>query len=125
MRINFELDKLCGNLPKCRELAYPANMELQWRRWIELGLPTKAVFRSYGIPFRQILADPTTNAIADAALKREFPSIYNRYVNLTSDIQSDIETIRTTRVLTDSSSMKWIGICVTTRTEPPASKWPT
>ena len=94
MRINFELDKLSGKLPPNRKLAYPANMELQWQRWIELGLPDEAIFRSHGIPFSRILADPTTNAIADALVGKGIPISYSRYVDKTTNIQSDIETIR-------------------------------
>ena len=94
MRINFELDKLCGSLPKCRALAYPANVELQWRRWIELGLPDEAVFRSYGIPFDTILKHPVTNAIADACAEKEIPIYYSRYVNRTNNLRADVEKIR-------------------------------
>ncbi|MBN2294488.1 MAG: hypothetical protein JXM70_18815 [Pirellulales bacterium] len=94
MRINFELDKLCGNLPRNRKLAYPANMEMQWRRWIELGLPDEAVFRSFGIPFDQALANPTTQAIADACKAKGIPIHYNRYVGRNSHIMKEIDIIR-------------------------------
>jgi hypothetical protein len=94
MRINFELDKLSGSLPPSRNLAYPANMEFQWQRWVDEVSPDEAVFRSYGIPFNQILADPTTDAIADALHAKGIPLYYNQYVNQASDIQANIETIR-------------------------------
>lgn len=94
MRINFELDKLSGDLPNNRRLAYPDNMELQWERWIEMGLPDEAVLRSYGIPFDQILAHPTTNKIMDALAAKGVPVFCNRYVGQTADIRRDIEIIR-------------------------------
>jgi hypothetical protein len=94
MRINFELDKLSGDLPNNRRLAYPDNMELQWERWIEMGLPDEAVLRSYGIPFDQILAHPTTNKIMDSLAAKRVPIFCNRYVGQTADIRRDIEIIR-------------------------------
>ena len=41
MRINFQVDWYRPDPPRQRRLAYPANVDFQWQRWIEEGLPTR------------------------------------------------------------------------------------
>ena len=96
MRINFELDFLRPQPPARRLLAYPANVDMQWRRWIELGLLDEAVFRHYGLSFEQILRDPLTAEIAGACRAHSIPIHFNRYVRAgdAGRIMRDVSTIK-------------------------------
>ena len=58
MRINLQMDYLRPDPPITRLLAYPANMEIQWRKWVYEGLMDEAVFRFVNFAFDQIIDDP-------------------------------------------------------------------
>ena len=96
MRLNFELDALRPDPPPRRLLAYPANMEMQWQRWLDLGLPDEVVFRHYGLSFDDILQDEPTDRIAAACLKKGIPIHFNRYIRdqEADRILRDVDAIR-------------------------------
>ena len=96
MRLNFELDFLRPHPPARRLLAYPANVEMQWQRWIELRLPDEAVFRHYGLSFEQILQDPQTAEIAAACRAQGIPIHFNRYINAgdAGRLMRDVDVIK-------------------------------
>jgi hypothetical protein len=96
MRLNFEVDSLRERIPANRLLAYPANMDVQWKRWIELNLPDEAVIRHYGFSFDQIMKDARTAQIVALLHKRRIPVFFNRYMRSHEKHRflNDIDTIR-------------------------------
>jgi hypothetical protein len=96
MRLNFEVDSLRSDIPAKRLLAYPANMELQWRRWIEQVAPDEAVIRHYGLTFDQIMEDARTTEIVSMLTERNIPVFFNRYMRSHEHgrFLSDIDAIR-------------------------------
>ena len=96
LRLNFELDALRPDPPPRRLLAYPANMEMQWQRWLDLAQPDEVVFRHYGLSFDEILQDEPTARIAAACLAKGIPIHFNRYIRdqEADRILRDVDTIR-------------------------------
>ncbi len=96
MRLNFEVDSLRSDIPAKRLLAYPANMELQWRRWIEEVSPDEAVIRHYGLTFDQVMKDVRTTEIVSLLNEKGIPVFFNRYMrpHEKGRFLSDIDAIR-------------------------------
>lgn len=96
MRLNFEVDSLRSDIPAKRLLAYPANMELQWRRWIEEVSPDEAVIRHYGLTFDQVMNDARTTEIVSLLHEKDIPVFFNRYMRPHEQgrFLSDIDAIR-------------------------------
>ena len=96
MRLNFEVDSLRSDVPPRRLLAYPANVELQWRSWIEQVSPDEAVIRHYGFNFDQIMKDARTAEIVSMLTERNIPVFFNRYMRSHEHgrFLSDIDAIR-------------------------------
>jgi hypothetical protein len=96
MRLNFEVDSLREHVPANRLLAYPANMDVQWKRWIELDLPDEAVIRHYGFNFDQIMNDARTAEIVSMLDEKSIPVFFNRYMRNHEKRRflKDIDTIR-------------------------------
>lgn len=88
MRYNLQADFFRADPPAERLLAYPLNIEFQWRRWIDEGLLDAVILRSYSLPgksyntpIEEVLADPVASAMVDASAKAGLPVAVNRYVN--------------------------------------------
>jgi len=96
MRLNFEVDSLREHVPANRLLAYPANVDVQWKRWIELDLPDEAVIRHYGFNFDQIMNDARTAEIVSMLDEKSIPVFFNRYMRNHEKRRflKDIDTIR-------------------------------
>ena len=96
MRLNFEVDSLREHVPANRLLAYPANMDVQWKRWIELDLPDEAVIRHFGFNFDQIMKDARTAEIVSMLHEKRIPVFFNRYMRNHDKHRflKDIDTIR-------------------------------
>jgi len=96
MRLNFEVDSLREHVPANRLLAYPANMDLQWQRWIALALPDEAVIRHFGFNFDQIMKDARTAEIVSMLHEQRIPVFFNRYMRNHDKHRflKDIDTIR-------------------------------
>jgi len=96
MRLNFEVDSLREHIPANRLLAYPANMDVQWQRWIALDLLDEAVIRHYGFNFDQIMKDARTAEIVSMLHEKRIPVFFNRYMRNYENHRflKDIDTIR-------------------------------
>ena len=93
MRINLQMDYLRPDPPLSRLLAYPANLDLQWRTWVDEGLMDEAIFRFVNFTFEQILDDPHPRAIVDHCRRRGLPIAFNRYPTH-GDLVNEVRTIR-------------------------------
>ena len=80
MRIHFQIDWYRPQPPLSRRLAYPANMDFQWQRWIEAGLTDEAVLRFFALPFDSVFDDPVAQELTARCHARGIPLTVNRYI---------------------------------------------
>ncbi|NLX07317.1 MAG: hypothetical protein GXY33_19430 [Phycisphaerae bacterium] len=93
MRINFQVDFLRPNPPAGRWLAYPFNLDFQWRRWIDEGLLDEAIPRFFSCPFECLYNDDVTREIIDRCRSRNIPLTVNRYVHW-NDLAGELRRVR-------------------------------
>ena len=80
MRINFQVDWYRPRPPRCRQLAYPANLNFDWRRWIEEGLCDEGVLRFFDLPFNCIFNDEIAQQVIASCRQRNIPICVNQYI---------------------------------------------
>jgi hypothetical protein len=80
MRINFQLDWYRREPAANRRLAYPGNLDFQWRRWIEEGLTDEALLRFYALPFDCVFDDPVAQEVTERCTEKGIPVSVNRYI---------------------------------------------
>lgn len=80
MRIHFQVDWYRPNPPLSRRLAYPANLDFQWQRWIEEGLTDEAVLRFFALPFDCVFEDPVAQEVVARCRAKRIPITVNRYI---------------------------------------------
>jgi hypothetical protein len=81
MRINFQIDWYRSDPPRQRNLAYPANIDFQWQRWIEEGLTDEAVLRFFALPFDCVFDDAVAQEVIARCRSKGIPVTVNRYIN--------------------------------------------
>ena len=84
MRINLNVDwfRPAAERPGSRRMAYPANIDFDWRRWIDEGLLDEAMLRVFAAPFDGIFEeDATAQEMIGRCRERAIPITVNRYVN--------------------------------------------
>lgn len=79
MRVNLNVDWFSNDRPACRRLAYPANIEFQWQRWIDEGLLDQATLRAYNRR-EQMLADGFATEITDRCESAGIPVAFNHHI---------------------------------------------
>ena len=89
-----------------QRMAYPANIDFDWRQWIDEGLMDGAVLRLFGVPFDAIFGDDTGGSaeshqvvqeMIGACVARDLPVAVNRYVSNVPELLDEFK-----RVLADS-----------------------
>ncbi len=80
MRINFQIDWYRDNPPRCRNLAYPANLNFDWRTWIAEGLLDEGMIRFFALPFDSVFNDDVAKEITDLCRRKNLPVYVNRYI---------------------------------------------
>ena len=84
MRVTLNVDwfrETADDRPGSRKLAYPANIDFQWQRWIDEGLLDAAVLRPFAKPFDGIFqSDPVAQDMIRRCQKAAIPITVNRYV---------------------------------------------
>lgn len=80
MRINFQIDWYRDNPPRCRNLAYPANLHFDWRTWIAEGLLDEGMIRFFALPFDSVFNDDVAGEITDLCRRKNLPVYVNRYI---------------------------------------------
>jgi len=95
MRYNLQLDFFRPDPPTARLLAYPANINFEWQRWLDEGLMDEAILRFYQLPFAAIFEDPVAEAMIGRCQQRGIPIVVNRYVGSAGDqLPQEIARVR-------------------------------
>jgi hypothetical protein len=83
MRVNLNVDwfRPAAERPGSRKLAYPANIEFDWRTWVRDGLLDEAMLRPFATPFDRIFKDDrTAQEMIETCRQGGVPVTVNRYV---------------------------------------------
>ena len=81
MRVNLNIDWFRSDPPASRQLAYPANINWEWRTWVDEGLFDEGILRMFHLPFETIFDDPTAGEMIAECQNRGIPLTVNRYIN--------------------------------------------
>ena len=81
LRINLNIDWFRPDRPANRVLAYPANMDFDWRAWVEEGLLDEGILRMFALPFESIFHDAVAQEMIDRCREKGIPLTVNRYIN--------------------------------------------
>lgn len=84
MRINLNIDWFRPDRPANRALAYPANMDFDWRTWVDEGLLDEAIMRMFQFPFDALFDDAVAREMIERCRERGIPLTVNRYVKPTA-----------------------------------------
>jgi hypothetical protein len=95
MRINFQIDWYRPDPARWRRLAYPANLDFQWKRWIEEGLTDQAVLRFYALPFNSIFEDVVAQDLIRRCKNKGIPITVNRYIDRSPDLADEFSQVKT------------------------------
>jgi hypothetical protein len=97
MRINLNVDwfRPEPDRPKGRRLAYPANIDFEWQRWIEEGLLDEAILRFFAVGFDRIFIkkDAFANKMIDACNRHNIPITVNKYIWDPKKLQERIDVV--------------------------------
>jgi len=80
MRYNLQVDWFRPDPPVARALAYPLNIDFQWRRWLDEGLMDEAILRFYHLPFDCLYEDEVAREMIERCRSKGLPLVVNRYV---------------------------------------------
>ncbi len=80
MRLHFQIDWYRPDPPRHRRPAYPANLDFQWREWIERGLTDEAVLRFFALPFDCIFNDTVAHELSERCRAKGIPLTFNKYI---------------------------------------------
>ncbi len=90
MRVNLNIDWFRPDPPPNRRLAYPANIEFDWRRWVDEGLMDEGILRMFHLPLNNIFGgDSVAKDMIDRCQKKGIPLTVNRYINPSSAAEFD------------------------------------
>jgi hypothetical protein len=89
MRINLNIDWFRPDPPPNRRLAYPANIDLNWWRWVDEGLLDEGILRMFHLPFDSIFNDPVAAEMIARCQEKGIPLTVNRYIHPTSADEFD------------------------------------
>jgi hypothetical protein len=94
MRIHFQIDWYRPDPPRHRRLAYPANMDFQWREWIERGLTDEAVLRFFTLPFDCVFNDAVARELSERCRCKGIPLTVNRYIHEPETLADELRRVR-------------------------------
>ena len=77
----LNLEMLHKPIPYSRRLAYPMNVDWQWRRWLDETRPDAINLRTFTYTPEFVFNDPQSMAIINTAKQYGVPLIYERYVS--------------------------------------------
>jgi len=83
VRINLNVDwfRPVSERPGRRKLAFPANIDFEWEKWVNEKIMDEAVLRVFALPFSGIFKeDETAQRMIQACNKKNIPLSVNRYV---------------------------------------------
>ena len=81
VRLYLSIDGLSVPQPPDRRLAFPQNLELQWRRWLQEGFADEGLLRAYNERNRRhALTHPLTAEISRACAASKVPLYFSHHV---------------------------------------------
>ncbi len=90
LRVNLNIDWFRPETPLNRRLAYPANIDFDWQRWVDEGLFDEGILRMYHYPFDSIFGGDTVAAdMIQRCREKKIPLTVNRYLRPTSADEFD------------------------------------
>ncbi len=90
MRVNLNIDWFRPDPPANRRLAYPANIDFDWQRWVEEGLMDEGILRMFHLPFDTIFGqDAVASEMIERCRKKGIPLTVNRYIRPSSADEFD------------------------------------
>ena len=92
MRINLNIDWFRPDPPPGRRLAYPANIDYDWERWVDEGLLDEGILRLFQLPFDAIFEDGVAAAMIARCEEKKIPLTVNRYIN--ADYPAEFARVR-------------------------------
>ena len=81
MRINLNVDWFRPDPIKSRKLAYPANINFEWERWVEEGLLDEAILRFFAISYNNVFQDEIAKKMIASCKKNNIPITVNKYMD--------------------------------------------
>jgi hypothetical protein len=88
--VNLNIDWFRPDPPPNRRLAYPANIEFDWRQWVDEGLMDEGILRMFHLPLETIFGgDPIAKEMIDRCRQKGIPLTVNRYIRPTSPDEFD------------------------------------
>jgi len=96
MRVNLNVDwfRPAHDRPGSRNLAYPANIEFDWRAWVREGLLDEGMLRAFVTPFdRAIGDDAVAREMVAACGERGVPVTVNRYVSNNPGVLDEFKSV--------------------------------
>jgi len=96
MRVNLNVDwfRPASERPGSRKLAYPANIEFDWRTWLRDGLLDEAMLRPFATPFDRIFKDDrTAQEMIEKCRQRGVPVTVNRYVWVNQALHAEFKRV--------------------------------
>lgn len=95
LRYNLQIDFYRPDPPASRLLAYSANLDFQWRRWVDEGLLDGVVLRCFGLPFTALWDDAVATAMIAHCRDRGLPVVVNRYVTVPGEkLPAELRRVR-------------------------------
>ncbi len=95
LRYNLQIDFYRPTPPASRLLAYSANLDFQWRRWIDEGLIDGAVLRCFGLPFTALWDDAIAQEMIARCREHGVPVVVNRYVTVPGEkLPAELKRVR-------------------------------
>ena len=90
MRVNLNIDWFRPDPPANRRLAYPANIDFDWQRWVDEGLMDEGILRMFHLPFDTIFGqDAVASEMIERCRKKGIPLTVNRYIRPSSADEFD------------------------------------
>lgn len=97
MRINLNVGwfRPPDDRARSRRLAFPANIDFNWRQWVEEGLLDAATLRVFGKPFEGIFGDdPVAQEMIAACNERDMPVTVNQYISHRESLGEELLRVR-------------------------------
>jgi hypothetical protein len=95
MRYNLQMDFFRPDPPAARLLAYPANIDFQWRRWVSEGLMDEAILRFYHLPFDAVFEDAVAQEMVERCRAAGLPICVNRYISAAKErLPEEVKRVR-------------------------------
>ncbi len=80
MRINLNIDWFRPDPPPERRLAYSANIDYDWKRWVGEGLLDEGILRIFALPFACVFEDAIAADMIARCKEKNIPLVVNRYI---------------------------------------------